>query len=320
MIPAEFRLSVLHSGKSGSFLILVEMLPPVYTKAVLEEYRRKEAANALPFGMKQLSPASLKAACQEVRRGKYARKDEPLLKAFFGEGANEEACLKAIDACEIDRFRPLVNFLKEKTTRPDDRVVELVAWLIDFKDRPYNYIVDYAKVSGIPLGLTLEAAIEPGPDEPGASEAGSKQTASKPEKKRWESKKLILSIAVIAIFGIVIYRIRPGTPGKQPFGSVAPPAPQACMYWADDHYQPINCSQKVENVQLIALDSEKVLHFKKITRPDTITANAKGLVWYVRYRGNYEYYTDSGFHPIDPQLRLKPITDYIIGRHVPATP
>jgi hypothetical protein len=88
------------------------------------------------------------------------------------------------------------------------------------------------------------------------------------------------------------------------------------MFWADDHYQPISCNQKVDNVQVIALDSVNLYHFKKITLPDTITLNAIGFVWYAKYRGTIEFYTDSGFHPIDPGLRLKRITAYMIRKYI----
>src|SRR5690606_19463251 len=38
---------------------------------------------------------------------------------------------------ELDGFRPLVNFLEGKTRNPDERVVKILAWLIDFEPRPY---------------------------------------------------------------------------------------------------------------------------------------------------------------------------------------
>ncbi|HEX3935822.1 MAG TPA: hypothetical protein VHW43_14165 [Puia sp.] len=89
------------------------------------------------------------------------------------------------------------------------------------------------------------------------------------------------------------------------------------MFWADDHYQPVSCNQKLGDTVIIALDSEKLAHFRKITRPDTITDAAIGHVWYVRYRGAYEFYTTGGYHPLDPNLRLRPITNFIITRHIP---
>ncbi len=88
------------------------------------------------------------------------------------------------------------------------------------------------------------------------------------------------------------------------------------MFWAGDHYQQTSCSQHFTDTLIIALDSEKLMHFRKITQPDTITEKSKGLVWYVRYNGSLEFYTSGGFHPIDPRLRLKPITEYMIRKYI----
>ncbi len=87
------------------------------------------------------------------------------------------------------------------------------------------------------------------------------------------------------------------------------------MFWDEDHYQPISCKQHGDTL-VVALDSNKLVHFRKITQPDTITTNAIGTIWYVKYRKGYEFYTADGYHPIDPQLRLRPITEYIIRNHI----
>ena len=36
-------------------------------------------------------------------------------------------------------FRPVVNFMLRKTKKPDEKVIELLAWLINFEPRPFNY-------------------------------------------------------------------------------------------------------------------------------------------------------------------------------------
>jgi hypothetical protein len=91
---------------------------------------------------------------------------------------------------------------------------------------------------------------------------------------------------------------------------------QGCMYWTGDHYQPIPCNQKVGDTAIIAFDEQKTVHLKKITRPDTITTNALGRVWYVKIDKRIEYYTAGGFHPIEYKRKLKPITGYIIGKYI----
>jgi hypothetical protein len=290
------------------------MLPPEYTKAVLAEYRRKTAANTLPIDMRQLSPAGFKAACLEVCRERYNRKDEFILKAFFGEGSDQENCLRAIARRDIDKFRPLVNFLKGRTTKPDGKIVELAAWLIDFNLRPYDpqikYVINPDTISVSPQRAPANGTIEIPQAESGEIDDASRSTSSEVRKKGKKRKKITLVITITVAVAMIIYLVRTNKP-------LAPVyiGHQACMFWNEDHYQPISC-QPHGDTMVVALDSNRLVHFRKITQPDTITANAIGTIWYVRYRKDYEFYTADGYHPIDPNLWLRPITEYIIRNHI----
>lgn len=128
----------------------------------------------------------------------------------------------------------------------------------------------------------------------------------------------MLTITISIAFGMVVFLTWPYKPIKPPKYPLT--GNEACMYWDEDHYQPVSCNQKIENVQVIALDTAILKKAHKITRPDTITLNAIGSVWYVKYRGELEYYTDSGSHPLDPNLRLKPITAYMIRKYIHPAP
>lgn len=311
--------------KSNSFLILAEMLPPIYSKAVLADFHKKLAANDLSINVRQLSPASLKDACLERCRMVFRNEDALPLVAYFGEGRDQNACLQAIARLEIDKFRPLGYFIKGRTQNPDDKVVELVAWLIDFKDRPYDPRKDYSIAPDSPLGLPIEVPIKVDPVElmeldeneerPQPISSASIKYAQTPstesDKKRKKLKKIIITITIVMAAGMVSYWAwlrKPTLPRIEG---------QRCMYWVNDHYQPIDCNQKVENAQVIALDTAIFYHFKKINQPDTITFKAIGSVWYARYRGGYEFYTAEWYLPIDPTIRLRPITEGIIRLHVP---
>ncbi len=301
------------------------MLPPDYSKAVLACYRRKLEAGGLSIDIRQLSPASLKSACLGTCRDGYDKKDEWVLKGFFEEGGSQQACLLAIDNMEIDKFRPLVYFMKGRTKNPDDKVVELVAWLIDFKDRPYDRRKDYSKVSETPEGYLVDKAIVapapagyengPQPISPDPIKEGPKIVSLEESMERRKRKRFILTITISIAFGMAVFWIWPHKPmNPRTTGS------EACMFWVGDHYQAVSCAQKIDNAQVIALDSEKIKNVYKITRPDTITLNAIGSVWYAKYRGELEYYTDSGFHPLDPNLRLKPITAFMIRKYIHPAP
>lgn len=290
------------------------MLFPDYTKAVLRDYQEKSKANKLPLELISRSPAKLRDACLAVCHERYDRKDERVLKAFFGNAADKSSCLQAIERCDIDKFRPLASFLKDPGIRTDVKNVELLAWLVDYKGRPYGSPPREPEARG-------ETAPEPRPEP--AADTGEEEGPDRaaPKKKKRKKKRLVIVVSITIVFAAVCYVSFRGrhenyiSGSRQPVGKFRP-GPQACMFWADDHYQSVSCNENLGDTLVIALDSEKLLHFRKITRPDTITEAAIGHVWYVRYRGNYEFYTAGGHHPDDPNLRLRPITAYIIAKHL----
>lgn len=100
--------------------------------------------------------------------------------------------------------------------------------------------------------------------------------------------------------------------------SPALPVSEFCMYWAEDHYQQIPCGQASDSLNPIPLDMEKVQHFKKIPCPETIKKTEIGKYWYCKLKnGEVEFYTAGGFHPVDTQRRLKPLTNYMYEKYIP---
>ena len=91
---------------------------------------------------------------------------------------------------------------------------------------------------------------------------------------------------------------------------------QKCMYWNGNEYQPVSCDKKVKDTLVIALDTMRLAHLKKITKPDTITEASVGKLWYFIRNKNAEFYTCGGLHPIYTDMRLRPLTDYILNKYV----
>ncbi|MBO9592511.1 MAG: hypothetical protein J7599_06330 [Niabella sp.] len=316
-----------------------------------------------------------------------------MLDSFFGEGNDQAAVLKAIKKCEIDKFRPLRNFLKKETESTDDKNIELLAWLIDFKDRPCDYTksynVDALEASGVQVEERIEegdneanpleenapaeeqevtdpepeeaeenietekkeripeaqdqpeapapdagtikdpaapVAVEtPGTPEHAGPDKGSPMGVAIPEPKVRKPGSVFkrglaaFAMALLALAGFWIYRGGKKEPEPIPMGQVLP-VTKACMSWTGDHYEQVPCTSNAGDTGVVQLDPEKIRSFKKITRPDTITRQSKGSVWYVKINGAIEFYTADGFHPIDQQRRLKPITDYIIGKYIHPDP
>lgn len=86
------------------------------------------------------------------------------------------------------------------------------------------------------------------------------------------------------------------------------------MYWTGD--QCIACNKKIGDTSIIALDTIKVAHLKKVIRPNTFTENSLGKIWYSKIEGKVEFFTSKGFHPIYTDRRLRPVTMYMLNKYI----
>ncbi len=109
-----------------------------YRNAVMRDYEQKRTAGTLSLELMHPSPARLRTECVKVLLERFDRGDDRSLRAFFGPVDNQENFIKRVDDWNTDDFRPLVNFLKKLTFGTEQKNLELLAWLIDFKPRPYS--------------------------------------------------------------------------------------------------------------------------------------------------------------------------------------
>jgi len=323
-----------------------------YTKLILADYEEKRAGNVLSIRLIHPSPAKLREESLAVRSRRYDRKkDEVALVGFFGNGDDREL-LQAIKRIDIDKFKPLINFLKNPAINTDQKNIELLAWLIDFEKRPFELGKKYnteeveteiAETREVEVRDSEESGIEMYAETPFQKDQqegavmeqrdpetadvrrqtapaeglpmGTARTVSPESRSRFKMRIAVIVVVVVALIGMGIYWFGKNKATPIPMGHSLRGS-EACMYWTGDHYQQISCARKLGDTLVVALDVEKLRSFKKITRPDTISKKSKGAVWYVKINGRIEFYTSGGYHPVDPQLRLKPITDYIIRNHI----
>ena len=308
-----------------------------YVKLVVGDYERKRASQALSSRLVNPSPARLRDECLLVCKENFQRKDEGILRTFFNTTGDQDHYLDTIHNCVIDRFRPLVNFLRDHSIKTDAKNINLLAWLIDFKDRPFELGKDYE------VELIADALIEPGTHETTnetqfgnsnqTSDVGINATPPKKEdqdedspvttaasKPKSDSRNfitligIIVAVVIILSLGLYIYNNADKQETMKMGNSV--PGGEGCMYWQEDHYTRIPCHQMITDALVIALDTVKLAHFKKITTPDTLTQKDAGRVWYTKTDGEIEFYTSDGFHPVDIKRRLKPATAYIIDKYI----
>ncbi|RXK85720.1 hypothetical protein [Filimonas effusa] len=341
-----------------------------YRDCVRNEYYRKRKANQLSVKMIELKRSGIREECLALLEQRCENGDENILWAIFGPADKGSSLKEMIYKYDIDRFRPLVKFLRENTGIRDLEDIDFLAWLIDFQPRPYKIDVDYLALDrkresevmaaqeenvnargrdNIPKGLPVaiiepveepdlpegggisagEAPVRPGKDSTGEGVKVGVTLTSKLENQEegigkdffTESKarfrrltawfyasKAIRPAMLMIIASMIAY-----------FLSIDEPREQSCMYWKDDHFQSAPCYLNIPGASLIALDAQKANNFRKITDWRTITPKDIGVVFYgksVDTGVNIELFTCYGIHPVNPNIKLKPVTKYIYGRYI----
>lgn len=273
---------------------------PDYIRLVKQAYKEKRAGNELSPLLSKSTPASLRKECLNVFQERYTNRDEQTIRAFFGTGRQP---IQLIRDFETDRFRPLDNYLKENTENTDTANLELLAWLIDFRHRPWAYDKDFqlsdeehyflehncqkeSEKDSAPAQEKVEAAILSG------APAG---TAKK------KSKRLLIILLLLII----------GAGGSYTVWKQWNSANMVCVYWLDDHYEQVSCNEEPKGRSIITMNAEKVKRFKRITRLDTVTAWSIGKLYYVKDSNTIKLFTEDGKYPEDSKRYLRKLSRYM---------
>ncbi|SDC79896.1 hypothetical protein [Niabella drilacis] len=306
-----------------------------YIDQVLQEYNRKKTSGELQPNLNGPSPAQLRDECLIVCTERWERKDEQTLRMFYGKTVDQKTYRHIIENFDINKYKQLIKVLNNSMIDTKQKNIELLAWLIGFEPRPF----DQWKKNGphAPVGEGREDPKDPGetvaanpvlPENTGRQEpegegqgvtiAGPVVETDKPNrflrilqaltttKFHFNAITIPIATVVLASASLPVYKYV-----KEYF-----PNEGECMYWTGDHYQSISCDQKVYGSLVIPLDTEKLVHFKKITRPDTITEADINRISYIRLNGNIEYYTRKGDHPVHTERTLKPLTEHMYQAHI----
>ncbi|WP_298737811.1 hypothetical protein [uncultured Chitinophaga sp.] len=282
-----------------------------YGHLVREAYKQKKTASTLPHGLLHLTSAKLKAECLKKCTNAVSKRDEKVIRDFCEDLNESKTCHMLLQRCDTDKFKPLVYYLKEKSGSTDQKNIELLAWLLDFPGRPW----ELGKVYPVTEDTIEKEEMEEKPEKgTGSTAKEAKPTGVKPvtinitDKLKGKSTKTMAAAVMLSL--------ALGTGSMWWLKGSQSPGSNGCMYWKEDHYERIACDQKVSDAMVIALDEMKLKHFRKISRPDTITYNAIGRIWYSKIDGKIEYYTAGGEHPVAFDHRLKPISKYIIDKYI----
>lgn len=285
-----------------------------YKKGVIQTYwQLKEEGDSLSSNLSNPSPGKIKSECISVYDKRYSPKDDELLRSFFTSKDKGVDYRQRMEKSDIDEFRPLVYFLRKGTTSTSDKNIKLLSWLINYENRESESEIETVKLCSPEDDkevLQPEHVATPQPEQQTPSVEPNLEGFKKyPKTKvKFNFRNRVAMSVVLLIACLVTYLILKNR--------VAINGSEKCMYWSDNEYVQVSCTQKIQDKLIIALDSVKLNDLKRITNPDTITHNSVGKVWYAKSKGRVEFYTSGGSHPVEINKRLLPVTNYIINKYI----
>jgi hypothetical protein len=312
---------------------IFEMREEDYRKLVIAEFDRQKRAGVLAPELLAPTRKDLRDHCVKVCTERYKKKDEPLLKSFYGERNSQAEYKIAVQNADAEDFRNLHNFIWKRRGRAFLNVC-MLAWMIDFEPRPFRddleppviVVPEEGEIPESTAGPIPQAEVpvtapvegnppleipEPEIPEPIFVTIDTDTDGKEPEKplgpdrsklkKRWVYGALIILLCTTAYY-IITHQVT-GNEG--------------CMVWTGEKYRPVPCTYTPQNGGLAAipLNTAVLKHFKKIMKDDTLTANSIGKVFCVKINGKYEYYTDSAANPVYPEKPLRVLTRYIMNNN-----
>lgn len=294
-----------------------------YRKAILEKYLLEKKGELSSYFFEP-TPGLIKEACIIIYDKRRTREDIKILRSFF-KPKREENILSAIEKVDIDKFRPVVKFLKEGSTTPKRHSLELASWLVDFEPRPFIKYIHWNGKEKERMVIIDDDRNLQNPEGENVEERKLAEEKERLEKKKgWRKikRKWIITIAISVAFGAILMT----TPLlKELIFKPAPPIikNEGCMTWADSVYIKISCDQgplsKYGNA-VKPMDRMELKNMKKVKVNAAyrfFTEDDEPLIWYSKNKDDtYEYFTAPGYHPISGET-LRKITPHIIQTYVP---
>lgn len=242
---------------------------------------------------------------------------------------------------EIDKFRPLVNFLKEKSDLSDISRLEVLAVILDYPNRPFK---KFSNVQNKPLEVKNDKLVE----ELDNSYSNLIENFSEDDKvldqkeivneniftdeilnhQGKREKVVVISedgsiknqknvpLKKIGIIGVAVIII-----GISIFLNIKNYTTKDCMVWKGEKYEAIDCRETINGFVDVTLpkDDKLIKEFRKI-KVDSKTSffDKKGnpKIWYIKNpNGILEFFNQPGLQP-ETGKTLKPISKYIIQEYV----
>ena len=307
-----------------------------YKKALKDYYEIQKEGDQIS-SLLNPTPAGLREILILKMKEGLDGSDKKVIEDFFDVPFAELTLNKL--RSETDKFKALANFLKEKSGGSDLRRLEMVALILDFKQRPYGKFVKINK--NISEVEDIIADEEANYDSEGLIEETINEVVEKSEVEDSTDKEIVtieaevnapkvigfseevsiekqnnISLKKIGIIGIVAVII-----GISLFLNFKTWTTKDCMVWKDDKYEAVDCSETINSFAETTLpkDDKLIEEFRKMkVNSKTSFFDKKGnpKVWYIKNpNGILEFYNQPGLQP-ETRKTLKPISRYIIQEYV----
>ncbi|WP_343564135.1 hypothetical protein [Sphingobacterium sp.] len=299
----------------------------LYNEEVLSAFHEKKGQGTL-IHLQRATRADLMKECLMRLENGELKNDIPVLAKIFNCEGNVESLKTAIKKATADKFRPIQDFIREKTNKPTDNIIALLAIFIDYKPRPFERWreIHRTKSGGEEVAIPEEIGIVEVIEENGDSQESKTKiehfeetnfpgsapniSINNPQNVSWPKKKkgklLLGGISVVTIVLLITWYI------------VA--FPEECMCWNGENYIQVDCQDKTQPYPIIGLNNDKLEHFRKITKPDTLGIKDIGNIWYSKIDNEVEFFTGPGRHPVMQHKSLKAVTKHIWDTYVNKKP
>lgn len=278
-----------------------------YIKALKAKYEEVKLAEFSIFLLNP-SPAELKILCLLLFDNGISKQDQEIIDIFFDLN-DESSKRKQMECFDVDKLKPIGNFLKGKTETTRVVNLDLIAFLVDFYPRPYRKFMTGKEK----LKLTTDFSINESSRKDKKREVVIEKSGGVLEgfKMSVISKRMVLVVLALLVCGSVSYGVKNiFFPNKN------------CMVWVENHYEAVEYDRVKDTSEVSPLNQGILDNFKKITVCDTTTFFRNGnydnpLVWYGKSpnKKKYEYFNQPGLHP-ETGKTLKPISKYIIKKYI----
>ncbi|WP_444647617.1 hypothetical protein [Flavobacterium columnare] len=234
------------------------------------------------------SPALLNDFCKILKQKGLSQKDSMILETFYN-----------LPNFDVDKFRPICNFFKGKTSAPNQDILDVMALLVNLQPRPLG---DFLKSKHNP---PKNHAI----DKTGSSVVLSNKPMDLLPKKMISSSRnrLLILICLFLCLSIIVY-----WNFKRE---------NSCLEWQNNRYIEVACNKEINGFAELNTKvpyNERLLLLRRIIPNDTITyfKNDKAVIWYCKMDEDHiELFNQPGHHPVTNKP-LKAITEYIIERYL----